>query len=165
MHQTLIRNGNILPGLDIEGVAVSSIPLWGIFPNPATIPMTAKETTLQTWRRDGVVLPPVAGAAEAFDAAMAALIKEFHAREIWLFGSCAEGKPDRHSDVDLLVVKDSDPSQKRPAAAARELVARRAGFLPCDIIVMAPQTFARRMKERSGLYSGIQRRGLRLYAR
>lgn len=112
-----------------------------------------------------MTLPPVEGAAEAFDAAMGALIREFHAKEIWLFGSCAEGTPDRHSDVDLLVVKDPDPAQKRPAAAARELVARRAGFLPCDIIVLPPQTFARRMNEQVGLYSGIHKRGLQLYAR
>ncbi len=77
-----------------------------------------------------MTLPPVEGAAEAFDAAMGALIQEFQAKEIWLFGSCAEGTPDRHSDVDLLVVKDPDPAQKRPAAAARDWWPAAPAFCP-----------------------------------
>ena len=67
--------------------------------------------------------------------------REFHAHRVVLFGSYAGGTPTDDSDVDLLVVAETDlPPRKRYGAVRRLVADCPAAF---DIIVKTPEEYAR----------------------
>ena len=125
---------------------------------------TARSDTAGRWH-ERVSLPPRPGAAEAFDAAIQALIDEFDAEEIWVYGSCARGSPSRDSDVDFLVVRPHRPDCPRPAVAARLCLGRLPHFLPADLIVLDPAQWSARRERPFGVYSDIVHSGIQIYAR
>ncbi|MEK7674590.1 MAG: nucleotidyltransferase domain-containing protein [Verrucomicrobiota bacterium] len=112
-----------------------------------------------------IALPPHRDAAEAFDAAIEALIRDFGAEVIWVFGSCARGCPTRHSDVDFLIIRSPKPDCPRPATAARLCLARLPYFLPHDIIVLTPTEWEQRCRRPTGVYQEVATAGIRVYAR
>lgn len=65
--------------------------------------------------------------------------RELHAQSAWLFGSYARGEAREDSDVDILLIMESDlPRPKRAALAYRAL---RSWKVPKDILVYTPQEF------------------------
>jgi len=67
--------------------------------------------------------------------------REFGAERVILFGSYAQGKSTRGSDVDLLVVaKTTLPPRERYSAVRRLVADAPASF---DIIVKTPEEYAR----------------------
>ena len=67
--------------------------------------------------------------------------KEFDAERVILFGSYARGKGTEDSDIDFLVVANTDLSPQQRYSAVRQLVANvPASF---DIIVKTPEEYAR----------------------
>lgn len=111
-----------------------------------------------------IALPPHPGADEAFDAAIEALIHEFGAEEIWVFGSCARGCPTRHSDVDLMIVRSPRPGCLRPSWEALQSI-RPFHIFPMDLFVIEPGLWAERRKKPQGVYLDIVCNGKRIYAR
>jgi predicted nucleotidyltransferase len=90
------------------------------------------------------------------------IVKKFQPRMIVLFGSYAWGEPGPDSDVDLLVVKDTENTRK----TAMEI----DGFLfprpfPIDLIVYTSQQVERRQKAGDFFINDILRKGKVLYAR
>jgi len=90
------------------------------------------------------------------------IVRKFQPRMIVLFGSHAWGKPGPDSDVDLLIVKDTDNTRK----TAMEI----DGFLfprpfPIDLIVYTSQQVERRKKAGDFFINDILRKGKVLYAR
>lgn len=70
------------------------------------------------------------------------IVKEYQPDKILLFGSWAWGEPHQWSDVDLLVIKDSD---KSPIERMREVKRIIFGMdLPTDILVYTPEQLSRR---------------------
>ncbi|MDR3283480.1 MAG: nucleotidyltransferase domain-containing protein [Candidatus Methanoplasma sp.] len=67
---------------------------------------------------------------------------------IILFGSVAKGTADDDSDVDLILVKESD--EHRLIRGAKAMIALEDSNIPIDIIVYTPEEFD---KERSNRYS------------
>ncbi|MBI4328165.1 MAG: nucleotidyltransferase domain-containing protein [Chloroflexi bacterium] len=118
----------------------------------------------RTRRHEGIALPPWPGAAEAFDAAIEALIGEFGAEEIWVFGSCARGTPTRDSDVDLMIVRSARPGCLRPSWEALAVI-RPFHRIPMDLFVITPELWGVRRQKPQGLYLDIVRNGKRIYAR
>ena len=112
-----------------------------------------------------VTLPPHPGAADAFDAAIEALIHDFGAEEIWVYGSCAHGHPTRHSDVDFLVIRPTRPDCPRPGMAARLCLSSLPHFLPHDVLVLTPAQWAEHRRHPFGLYKEVLNLGIRIYAR
>lgn len=111
-----------------------------------------------------IALPPHPGAAKAFDAAIEALIQEFGAEEIWVFGSCARGQPTWHSDVDLMIVRQARPDCPRPSLEALQVI-RPFHIFPIDLFVIRPDLWAARRLKPQGVYLDIVRNGQRIYAR
>lgn len=74
---------------------------------------------------------------------MAEFIKEkFNPQKIILFGSHAYGKPDKKSDIDFLVIMDTDlPVKEQAFLIRREL----RTTIPVDIIVRTPQQVKKRI--------------------
>lgn len=78
---------------------------------------------------------------ETIDAVVQAIARNFSPQRIILFGSYASGQPTPDSDLDLLIIMDSDlPKHKR--AVPVHLLFRP---MPCalDILVYTPEEVAR----------------------
>ncbi|RME80970.1 MAG: nucleotidyltransferase domain-containing protein [Caldilineae bacterium] len=79
-------------------------------------------------------LPPV---AETLPAAIETIVRALNPQKIILFGSYACGEPTPDSDVDLLIVWDTDlPKRERVVAVSLLLYPRP---FPVDIIVKTPR--------------------------
>jgi predicted nucleotidyltransferase len=66
----------------------------------------------------------------------------FHPKSITLFGSYAYGEPGPQSDVDLLVVMETQLSGARQAALILQAISYRFGM---DLLVYTPQNLATRL--------------------
>lgn len=108
---------------------------------------------------------PVSAIAEKLIPYLTVLVEQFRPDQIILFGSFAYGRPTRHSDVDLLIVKELNQSPVREAIAIRRAwrtVRETHGPLPFDLIVVSPEEHERRLRHSAGFYSEINTRGLHL---
>jgi predicted nucleotidyltransferase len=88
------------------------------------------------------------------------IVDRFSPQQIFLFGSHAYGAPTEGSDVDVLVVMDTDDP---PLHAAAHISASIDHPLPLDIIVRTPDEFAEQLAEHSSFESRIQRDGISLH--
>jgi len=96
---------------------------------------------------------------------MRVLIEQFRPEQVILFGSYACGQPNRHSDVDLLIVKDLKQSPVREAAdilrAWRPL--RWSGdSIPFELLIETPANHDDRANKQGSFYAEVVRSGLRL---
>lgn len=67
------------------------------------------------------------------------IVKRFKPKKIILFGSYANGTPTEGSDLDLLIIKDSDvPSRLQNRAVRKMLYGLR---VPVDVIVKTTKEF------------------------
>ncbi|HHE39432.1 MAG TPA: nucleotidyltransferase domain-containing protein [Candidatus Cloacimonetes bacterium] len=81
--------------------------------------------------------------------------------KIILFGSYANGNPDEHSDLDLLIVKDSDvPRYKRGKEIRKYL---RGIGVPLDIIVYTKDEIDRWKNVEEAFITQIMKNGKVLY--
>ena len=81
--------------------------------------------------------------------------------KIILFGSYANGNPDEHSDLDLLIVKDSDvPRYKRGREIRKYL---RGIGVPLDIIVYTKDEIDRWKNVEEAFITQIMKNGKVLY--
>ena len=80
---------------------------------------------------------------------------KFNPDKIILFGSYATGNPNNDSDIDLLIIKDSDlPRHKRSFDIQKSLI---GSMIPMDILVYTTKEFEQEKKEKSSfLYSAIK---------
>lgn len=94
---------------------------------------------------------------------VADIVQHFHPEKVILFGSYAWGTPQQDSDVDLLVIMESD---QRPAhrSAAISLACRPRG-LPVDLLVKTPAEMTRRLKIGDPFLKRILEKGIVLYDR
>jgi len=77
------------------------------------------------------------------------IVERFRPQKVILFGSYAQGKPTQDSDVDLLVVMDTD--EQALHAAARISAAIEHHF-PLDILVFKPSELKASL-ERQGVFA------------
>ncbi|MFQ6101409.1 MAG: nucleotidyltransferase domain-containing protein [Anaerolineae bacterium] len=93
------------------------------------------------------------------------IVEQYRPEKIILFGSYAYGTPDAGSDVDLLIVKETDerPIDRR-VTVRRIAYAPRRG-LPFSPLVITPQELDRRIELGDPFYHEIIARGEVLYAR
>ncbi len=91
------------------------------------------------------------------------LVDSFDPEKVILFGSYAYGQPTIDSDVDLLVIMESN---ERPAArASRVIGALRGKTFPLDVLVRTPEELERRLAIGDGFLREVMERGKVLYAR
>ena len=77
------------------------------------------------------------------------IVEQFHPQKVILFGSYAYGKPTEDSDVDLLVVMETD---EPPIHAAAKIAAAIEHPFPLDIMVRTPSEF-RASLQRKGIFA------------
>ncbi len=91
------------------------------------------------------------------------IVETVQPEQIILFGSHADGAPQRDSDVDLLVIMESAlPPAQRALAICRLL---RPRPFPVDIVVKTPAEVAAALEKHDDFLSAILRSGRVLYAR
>jgi predicted nucleotidyltransferase len=91
------------------------------------------------------------------------LVQALDPEKIILFGSYAYGKPNRNSDVDMLVIKDSDERWTVLTANAYRAVWGKT--FPMDILVRTPAEIAHRLEIEDWFITEIVKRGKVLYER
>jgi uncharacterized protein len=107
--------------------------------------------------------PPV---AETLPQAIERIVSAFRPEKIILFGSYAFGNPTHDSDVDLLVIMETNGSRKEKHRAVSMLLYPRQ--FPVDIIVKTPKEVADAMKggkDNSFFIREIMKKGKVLYDR
>jgi predicted nucleotidyltransferase len=84
-------------------------------------------------------------------------------QKIILFGSWARGERDPHSDIDLLVIQESNLPRPQRYAQVRRLFWGMG--IPMDILVYTPEEFARYQSVPGSFTNTVAREGRVLYAR
>jgi predicted nucleotidyltransferase len=88
------------------------------------------------------------------------IAKQFQPKRIILFGSYAYGKPRPESDVDLLVVMDTDLRESEQALRIRQHVKPLFGV---DILVYTPSRLDQRLEWGDSFLKEITEKGLVMY--
>ncbi len=92
------------------------------------------------------------------------IVKEYQPEKVILFGSYAYGAPDRDSDIDLLIIKDTQerPIDRRVAVA--KIVSDPKRIIPIEPIVLTPKEIDERLRIGDQFIKQILQKGTVLYA-
>ena len=91
------------------------------------------------------------------------IVQKFRPKKIILFGSYAWGTPRKDSDVDLLVIMESD--RRPPHRSTQISLACRPRGLPVDFLVKTPAEIAHRLKIGDPFLKRILEEGTVLHVR
>lgn len=97
-------------------------------------------------------------------AVVEALKARYHPERVILFGSHAWGTPREDSDVDLLIVKETDARPFDRCYEVRKLIRREKRGMPVDILVYTPAELEERLAVGDPFIGLILRRGVVLHA-
>jgi uncharacterized protein len=100
---------------------------------------------------------------ETLPVAIQRIIEVLHPEKIILFGSYANGNPTPDSDVDLLVIMETDAISKERSWAVSRLLLPRT--FPVDILVRTPQEIDRSLAKGDFFIREILTQGKVLYER
>lgn len=104
--------------------------------------------------------PPV---AETLPLAVEKLVNELDPEKIILFGSYAYGNPTPDSDVDLLIILDTNKTRKERVIAVSLLLYPR--LFPVDILVKTPQEIENELRQGNFFLQEVIKNGRILYER
>lgn len=108
---------------------------------------------------------PVHNAAHRLEPYVRAIVERIRPEKIILFGSYAYGRPDEHSDFDLLVIRrgiiNSKESNIEIRRAMRDVDAAPESF---TILSRTPEELESKLSEGSPVYTEIVQKGAVLYA-
>jgi len=91
------------------------------------------------------------------------IVERYHPEKIILFGSMAEGTATDKSDIDLLLVKETNSPPYERAAGIRRLL--KDLLLPMDILVYTPDEIEKDRKRKFSFVYQVLKSGKVLYAR
>ena len=83
--------------------------------------------------------------------------------QIILFGSYAYGRPHKDSDLDLLIVKETEKPFLQRLFEVRRLMSPLLDGYPFDPIVMTPRELKRRLQRGDQFFQEIVQKGKLLY--
>jgi predicted nucleotidyltransferase len=101
--------------------------------------------------------------SETLPAAVERIVQKLQPEKIILFGSYASGMPTPDSDVDLLVIMETEASSKERSWAVSRLLIPRS--FPVDILVRTPQEIQRALAKGDFFIREIITQGRVLYER
>lgn len=97
---------------------------------------------------------------EELDKYLALLVKTYQPEQVWLFGSLATGQVHEWSDIDLLVIKDTD---KRFLDRSKELFYLLRPQVGLDLFVYTPHEFEQLLQEQTFVQEEMIGKGKLLY--
>lgn len=92
------------------------------------------------------------------------LTLEYRPDRIVLFGSYVQGQPTPASDIDLLIIKDSQLSPYQRLVQVRRLLRDPYRRIPIDLLVITPSELEERLKRGDQFLRTIVSQGKVLYA-
>ena len=92
------------------------------------------------------------------------LVSGYFPQKVILFGSYAYGVPDRDSDIDLLIIKDTSERFFDRLTAVRKVVAGTHKGVPIDFLVLTPEELEERLQAGDQFISEILEKGRVVYA-
>ncbi len=92
------------------------------------------------------------------------LVEGYSPQRVILFGSRVADTGDAQSDIDLLIIKDTDDSFFNRMADARRAVAGTHDGIPIDLLVLTPQELKQRLDKGDQFIKDITEKGRLLYA-
>ena len=98
------------------------------------------------------------------DSIVNTLAKEYRPQQIILYGSQVYGTPGQVSDIDLLIVKDSQASPYQRAVHVRRLLRDPQRRIPVDLLVVTPAELEERLARGDQFLKMIISQGEVLYA-
>ena len=99
---------------------------------------------------------------ELLDSITEKIVQAIHPCQIILFGSHARNEAGLHSDIDLLIVQESDLSRPQRYAQVRRLFWGMG--IPMDILVYTPEEYARYQSVPGSFTHTVAHEGKVLYA-
>ena len=108
--------------------------------------------------KQGIVIPVTT--LEGIRNVTRQIVQQFHPQKVILFGSYAYGQPTEDSDVDLLVVMDTDES---PLHVAAKIAAAIEHPFPLDVVVRTPVEFASAVHRQGVFATEVATKGITLY--
>lgn len=91
------------------------------------------------------------------------LIADYCPRQVYLFGSHVYGEPDRHSDLDLLIVKETNKTPFQRRVEVGRIVKDRSRRTPIQPLVITPQELEQRIQSGDPFLTEIVEKGEVLY--
>lgn len=92
------------------------------------------------------------------------IVREFKPDKIMLFGSYAWGKPGSDSDVDLLVIKESNKTRLERQKELRSILSDQ--YLPIDVLVYTSAELEEQVNKKHNLFlEDVVRNGVVLYSK
>ena len=88
---------------------------------------------------------------------------QYQPQKIILFGSYAWGNPTKGSDLDLLIVKETNEKHRKRALSVRKILSEENGLIGMDVLVYTPEEFYRRIEMGDSFLSKIIEEGEVLY--
>jgi predicted nucleotidyltransferase len=88
------------------------------------------------------------------------IVERFQPQKVILFGSYAHGQPTADSDVDLLVIMDTD---EQPLHVAARVAAAIDHPFPLDILVFTPAAFKASLRRKGVFATEVATKGVVLY--
>ena len=88
----------------------------------------------------------------------------YQPEKIILFGSYAYGTPDRDSDIDLFIVKDTPERPIDRRVAVSRIVSDSRMFVPLEAIVLTPDEITEQLEKGDQFLKEIYKKGKVLYA-
>lgn len=92
----------------------------------------------------------------------AVLVAEYRPQMVLLFGSMADGETTERSDLDLVIIKETDQRFPDRIKEVMQLLKPKVGV---DILVYTPAEFARLSQERAFMRDEVMEKGKVLYER
>lgn len=90
------------------------------------------------------------------------LREKYQPEQVWVFGSLAVGQTGAWSDIDLVIVKETDSRFLDRTKEVMQLLRPRVGI---DILVYTPAEFAQLCRERPFFHTEILKKGKLVYER
>jgi uncharacterized protein len=91
------------------------------------------------------------------------LAQDYEPEQIILFGSYAYGRPDKASDIDLLIVKQDGDTPYQRAVRVRRMLRNPQRRIPIELLVLTPQEVHERLAIGDQFFQEIYSRGRVLY--
>ncbi len=104
-------------------------------------------------------------ANEILERIVAVLKKHYEPEKIILFGSYAYGQPGEESDIDLLIIKETDKPFFQRLAELRKIVSESRRGYAFEPVVLTPKELKERLKRGDQFFQTIMEKGTVLYAR
>lgn len=92
------------------------------------------------------------------------LVAGYAPQKVILFGSYAYGEPDRNSDIDLLIIKETPERFLDRWVTVRRILSDPQRMLPLETLVLTPEEVNRRLAVGDQFIAEILKKGKVLYA-